>query len=169
VGVENDGKGARLAAHRADERRWRCGQFLGEGRRSEGGGPVARGRGEGGDCGCGIGAENKTRHGGEKSGRRQRQHPCKGGRWGHSGGGGVGGGRVTHRGAQGGGSGSHRRGIAQAARPAAAQPRHACPHSGGRCRVADERGPDGSGRAWGERHGACVGRPGKEMEWAEPV
>jgi hypothetical protein len=49
--------GAWLVAHRADERRRRCGQLLGEGRRSEGGGPVARGGGEGGDCGCGIRAE----------------------------------------------------------------------------------------------------------------
>jgi hypothetical protein len=41
---------------------------------------------------------------------------------------------------------------------------HACPHSGVRRRVADKRGPDGSGRAL-----ARMGGPGKEMEWAEPI
>jgi hypothetical protein len=51
------------------------------------------------------------------------------------------------------------------ARPAAARPRRACPHSGGRCRVTDEQGPDGSGRVLGREARACVGRPGKEMEW----
>jgi hypothetical protein len=41
------------------------------------GGPVARGGGEGGDCGRGIREEKKTRCGGEKS-RRRRQHLFKG-------------------------------------------------------------------------------------------
>jgi hypothetical protein len=68
VGVENYERGVWLAAHRADEWRRRCGQLLGEGRRSEGGGPAARGGGEGGDCGCGIRAEMKTLHRGEKFG-----------------------------------------------------------------------------------------------------
>jgi hypothetical protein len=49
VGVENDGKGERLAAHRADERR-RCDQRLGEGWHSEGGGGrEGNGGGERGD------------------------------------------------------------------------------------------------------------------------
>jgi hypothetical protein len=86
--VENDGRGARLAAHRADERRLRCGQLSGEGWCSDGGGPAARGGGEGGDYERGVGAKKKTRRGGEKSGRRRRHHPFKGGRQGHNGGGG---------------------------------------------------------------------------------
>jgi hypothetical protein len=53
VGVKNDGRGV---ASGSPSRRTTaaCGQLLGEGRRSEGGGPVARGGGEGGDYGCGI-------------------------------------------------------------------------------------------------------------------
>jgi hypothetical protein len=50
-----------------------------------------------------------------------------------------------------------------------ARPRRACPHSGERRWVANEQGPDGSGRARGSEVRAHVGRPGKEMEWVEPV
>jgi hypothetical protein len=59
--------------------------------------------------------------------------------------------------------------LCGAAQSVAARPRRACPHSGGRHRVADERGPDGSERTQGREAWACVGQPGKEMEWAEPV
>jgi hypothetical protein len=52
-------------------------------------------------------------------------------------------------------------GTAQVARHGRQRPghgvrgRHACPHSGGRHRVADERGPDGNGRVRGrEARGA---------------
>jgi hypothetical protein len=38
----------------------------------------------------------------------------------------------------------------------------------GWCRAADERGLASSGSGWAERDVRCVGRPGKEMGWAEP-
>jgi hypothetical protein len=75
VGVENDGRGARLAALRADERWKRCDQLLGEGRRSEAGGPMARGGGEGGDYGHDVGAGGKARCGGKNFGRRRVAAP----------------------------------------------------------------------------------------------
>jgi hypothetical protein len=46
--------------------------------------------------------------------------------------------------------------------------RRACPHNGGRRRVADERGPAGNRRARGRETQERMGRPGKKMEWAEP-
>jgi hypothetical protein len=133
VGVENDGIGAQLAAHRADERWWRCGQVLGEGRRSDGGGPTAGGGGKAGDCERSIRAEKKPRHGGEKSGRRRQHHFKRGAAWTQWRG--VRGSWPTSGLARGGGLGSHRRG--QLGRRGARERR----------RVTNERGPDGSGRA----------------------
>jgi hypothetical protein len=50
VGAKNDGKGARLAIHRADERQRWCGQISGEGWPSKGGGGrEGNGGGERGD------------------------------------------------------------------------------------------------------------------------
>jgi hypothetical protein len=68
---------------------------------------------------------------------------------GHNGGGGGRGSRATCGGARGGGPWLPPVGDSSggAARPAAARPRRACPHSGVRRRVADERVLYGSGRA----------------------
>jgi hypothetical protein len=75
--------------------------------------------------------------------------------------GGVRGSQPTHGGARGGGVWLPPVGTAQVARHGRQRPghgvrgRHACPHSGGWHRVADERGPDGNGRVRGrEARGA---------------
>jgi hypothetical protein len=69
------------------------------------------------------------------------------------------GGSVLTSGGQRGWRSNDRQRRAQAAR---------CVRTVGRCRVADERGPAGSGSGRAERGMRRVGRPGNETGWAEP-
>jgi hypothetical protein len=96
-----------------------------------------------------------------------RQHPFKGGRRGRSGGGSGEVERRVERHEEGGwlppAGGSSGGAATAGSGPTVTCSGGVCPHSGGQRRVADEQARLAVGG-----HGACVGRPGKEMEWAEP-
>jgi hypothetical protein len=127
---------------------------------SLGGGPAARGGGEGGSCGRCVRAERKARCRGDPiSGGRQ--HPFEGGWRGRSGGG-SGEVRRHMEGHKGGGHDSHRRGIARvvrerlaAARAGGARARTVAGGAGSLMRGPgwqwEDAGERGAGRAWAGR------------------